>query len=430
MRPRLHFTPARGWMNDPNGLVHWRGTHHLFYQYNPAGIEFANQHWGHATSHDLVTWSERETALAPGQGGTAYDETACYSGCAVEVGDELALIYTGVAGGAELPCLAYAANDALSRFVKHPGNPIITAPPEPDATAFRDHCVWRDGRRWRQLVGGGTAALGGALFHYSAATLDRWDYEGVLTSAASSGLPGLVWECPDLLLEAAAHALVVSAILDHETQVPLWAVGEVAGGEFRVSRWGALDAGDRLYAPQSFRTSDGRRVMIGWVRTHLDPARGTQPWVGAMSLPREVTVDAAGVQVAPLRELARRRRPQEQCALAAFSRAVPDGASRTGAIELDESAGSVCSALIFRDAGGAELRVATTAFRERQGPLSVYWDCGIVEVFRGGASGVWTHLGLGPLTEVAVVHPPGRAGQVTVCTMVAECDERLAGSLL
>lgn len=417
-------------MNDPNGLVHWRGTHHMFYQHNPSDTAFTNQHWGHATSQDLMTWTEQAAVLVPGQGATDYDATACFSGCAVAVGSNLALMYTGVQGRAERPCLAVAADESLTRFVKHPDNPVIDGPPVPDATAFRDHCVWHDGGRWHQLVGGGTASLGGALFHYSGTTMARWDYDGMLTTAAQSGLPGVVWECPELIAGPQAQALSFSAILDPDNQVPLWAVGEDEGGSFRVSSWGRLDAGDRLYAPQSYPTADGRRIMIGWVRTHLDRAAPREPWVGAMSLPREVRVAPRGVHVTAAREVSAALRPESGSTLAAFSGAVPAAAVRTGALELDDAAASACSALAFRDARGGELRVAMTAFRERSGPLSVYWDCGIVEVFRGGASGVWTHLGLGPLTEVAVVHPPGRAGQVTVCTMVAECDERLAGSLL
>jgi hypothetical protein len=46
----LHYAPAKGWMNDPNGLIHDNGRHHLIYQYNPDGTEFTNQHWGHASS--------------------------------------------------------------------------------------------------------------------------------------------------------------------------------------------------------------------------------------------------------------------------------------------------------------------------------------------------------------------------------------------
>lgn len=79
-RPRFHFTAPTGWLNDPNGVGQWEGVHHLFYQYNPAGGFHGRIHWGHATSPDLIHWTDRPVALEPEPGP---DADGCWSGVLV-----------------------------------------------------------------------------------------------------------------------------------------------------------------------------------------------------------------------------------------------------------------------------------------------------------------------------------------------------------
>jgi beta-fructofuranosidase/levanase len=60
-RPQYHFTPPKNFMNDPNGLLYYKGIYHMFYQYNPDGASATS--WGHATSLDLTHWEQQPIAL-------------------------------------------------------------------------------------------------------------------------------------------------------------------------------------------------------------------------------------------------------------------------------------------------------------------------------------------------------------------------------
>jgi levanase/fructan beta-fructosidase len=81
-RGQYHFSPQDHWMNDPNGLLYHNGIYHLFFQYNPGGIQWGNMSWGHATSKDLTHWKEQPIALlARGYGGNVTE--MYFSGSAV-----------------------------------------------------------------------------------------------------------------------------------------------------------------------------------------------------------------------------------------------------------------------------------------------------------------------------------------------------------
>lgn len=75
-RPHFHFSPKKGWMNDPNGLYYKDGAYHLFFQYYPDGNKWGPMHWGHATSKDLVKWEEQKIALYPDELGYIFSGSA------------------------------------------------------------------------------------------------------------------------------------------------------------------------------------------------------------------------------------------------------------------------------------------------------------------------------------------------------------------
>ena len=127
LRPRFHFTSRTGWLNDPNGLIWYRGEYHLFYQHNPTGLPWGNMTWGHAVSRDLVRWSELPKVLFP-------DATTgtCFSGAAFidyrnqlgrKSGEEEVIVAFYLRTEIGL-CLAYS-NDRGRTFTDYEHNPVL-----------------------------------------------------------------------------------------------------------------------------------------------------------------------------------------------------------------------------------------------------------------------------------------------------------------
>lgn len=423
MRPRLHFTPRSGWMNDPNGLIHWRGRHHLFFQHNPHNTRFENLSWGHASSVDLISWQEHPLALRPGDGGTGYDADGCYSGCAVAIDDRVSLLYTGVRGDMQLPCLAHSSDPQLDTFKKDATNPVIAQrPPLPGVTDFRDHTLRHADGRWRQIVGGGTTDRGGCLFEYSSTDLLDWRFERVIADSTTIAIPGEVWECPDLFIVDGVTVLIVSAIHGPAHTV-WWATGNLVDGAFVADHRGRLDAGDRSYAPQSYWAADGRRLMFAWLRTHLDPHAHGASTLGAMSLPWVVTTRAGQIHIEPATEIRTARAQPHSRELLPGATVTEMSMPNLPAAEMEVETSTVHAlrnVTFFDDRAGETLTVdlhqlsdPASAGNDRE-PLRIFFDCGLVEIFHDGRVGTWSQLGLQTLSRVRIEHTPETAaGTIT-----------------
>lgn len=286
-RPRAHFTPETGWINDPLGLTLVEGRYHLFFQHVPDSTEWAPHcHWGHAVSDDLVTWEARPIALAPGDG----DDGAWSGSITVDAEGGALLYYTSV----EVPefgigrvRVARPADDSWDHWDK--GEVVVELPEQLDAVAFRDPFVFRDGGGWRMLVG--TSLRGGTAAAASFSSDDRisWTYDGLAAERSGEQVDpvwtGSLWECPQIFEIDGAQVLVTSVWEDDVLHYVAYAVGLYEDGRFVARQWHRLTYGDSYYAPSFFRDRDGLPGLIFWLRGPLDEDSG---WASALSVPHRL----------------------------------------------------------------------------------------------------------------------------------------------
>lgn len=304
MRPQFHFTPYQGWINDPNGLIEWKGRHQLFAQYNPDAPKWGPMHWAHAESTDAVHWRNLPVALYPPPPATSGDTSGIFSGTAVNDHGTLTTFYTiftdtGAHPGATPEKVGLATSTDGIHFTPYAGNPVIAGPPPDSEAGFRDPDVFRDPADglWKMVVGSGHAGHGRAQL-YSSPDLRTWTYVGVL--AEGDGSTGGMWECPNFFPLDGKWVLMVSANATDYAYV-----GTYDGTHFTPEKVSRVDAGPDVYAAQHYRDERGRDLLIGWMDFTVPKEVGRlDGWTGAETVTRRLFLRPDGtVGSRPIREL-------------------------------------------------------------------------------------------------------------------------------
>jgi len=303
-RPQYHFTPRRNWVNDPNGLVYFEGEYHLFYQYNPHGMDWGHMSWGHAVSADLVSWRELAVAIPE-------TDQMIFSGSVVVDWDNV----SGLGDGTAPPLLAFftafdearsiqsqhlaVSHDRGRSFSHYAGNPIIDL----NLADFRDPKVFyhAESEAWIMLV---ALARDHYVQFYRSQNLLDWTLAG---SFGPMGSTSGQWECPDLI-RLSVDADPLSGLWVLKVDVDVGIVDGGSGAQYFVGRFdghrftvdpdlgglsGALvDQGPDFYAAVTWSDLPPEQpspVWIGWQSNHQSgKAYPTHPWRGAMSAPREL----------------------------------------------------------------------------------------------------------------------------------------------
>jgi fructan beta-fructosidase len=320
-RPQLHFSPKAHWMNDPNGMVFYKGTYHLFFQYYPDSSVWGPMHWGHATSTDLVHWRQEPIALYPDSLGYIFSGSAVVdknntSGFGKKGQPPLVAIFTqhdpiGAKRNRndyQTQSIAYSLDNGRT-WTKYAQNPVIK---NPGITDFRDPKVswYEPAKTWIM-----TLAVKDKVFFYSSPDLKSWRLNSEFGHEA--GAHGGVWECPDLFAIDYQGRAVWVLIVNINPGGPnggsatQYFLGDFDGKKFTPStagtRW--LDYGPDEYAGVTWSNTGTRRIFLGWMSNWLyGQAVPTSPWRSATTLPRQLGLqrvkDSLYLTEQPVKELA------------------------------------------------------------------------------------------------------------------------------
>ena len=370
-RPAYHFSPAAHWMNDPNGMVYYQGTYHLFFQYYPGAMVWGPMHWGHATSTDLTSWKEQPIALFPDDLGYIFSGSAVIdkNNTAGFGKDAMVAIFThhdpkGEKAGSKTfqnQSLAYSL-DAGKTWTKYQGNPVLK---NPGITDFRDPKVsWNDvAQKWLM-----TLATKDRITFYSSPNLKDWTKESEF--GEKLGAHGGVWECPDLfplMLNGQTHWVLIVNINPggpNGGSATQYFVGSFDGHTFTPlndkTKW--ADYGPDDYAGVTWGNTAPRRIFLGWM-SNWDYANQvpTSPWRNAMTVPRELALQQVGAEIyltsQPVAEVARLVQPATTLSVAA-GKALPLPGKTGGKFELKLKAKPAESfSLAVANAKGEELTI-------------------------------------------------------------------------
>jgi len=284
LRPQVHFSTKRGWLNDANGMVYSGGQYHLYYQHDPFNWDGSGQkYWGHAVSSDMVNWQE----LTEGIYSHTYGDDV-WSGSAVidssntggfKSGTNDVIVASFYSTGRS-ECIAYSTNDGLN-FIDYSNNPVVV-------NNGRDpHMFWyAPSNYWVMAVF--DSDLGGVKF-YTTPDFHQWTYR--------SGIAGF-FECPDMF----------QLPVDGDTNNMLWELNDGSSGYMLGHFDGATftpitsklpgNSGSGFYASQTFTTmpsGDSRRVRIGWAIVYM----ANMPFNQMMFFPTELKLQtlSAGVRL-------------------------------------------------------------------------------------------------------------------------------------
>lgn len=306
---KFHLYPTKGLLNDPNGLIFFKGQYHVFYQWNPYACDHTYKEWGHFVSDDLKKWQRVETALKPSL--EDLDSAGIYSGTAFVHENQLYVFYTGnvrdTSGHSVKSSQMWAVSDDGIHFKK-----LGELFPHPNGFTkdVRDPMIWQGKNgHYFLILGAQHSNKVGDIIIYESIDFKKWSYRGSLIENQVLDVRGYMLECPNFIEVDGKQILMFSPQgLDadpknnryeniHNTGYVIGQFDEKSARFNVITDFKEVDHGFEFYAPQTMVAPDGRRIMWGWAgmmtpeREAAVPTIQNRKWVHVLSLPRELHVN-------------------------------------------------------------------------------------------------------------------------------------------
>ena len=268
-RPQIHFSPLRGWLNDPSGMIYFEGKWNLYY----ANTRFSNvmagpnNAWGHATSTDLLHWQEQPMFLSPVREKCSF----WTGGAAIDVANTTGLGQPGK------PAIVYSANngsnapnaftqcifistDGGMTCIRDPDMMYKPLPPEDSRRGggTRDPMIlwYAPQKKWVMVVFNQPPGGKRSFFFFESRNLKVWKETSVLED---------MYECPNLF----------QLPVDNDQNNKKWIIWG-SGTEYRIGKFDGnafIPDNEEKYktnygdfsASQVFANAPGGRIIqIGW----------------------------------------------------------------------------------------------------------------------------------------------------------------------
>ncbi|MFC5861599.1 glycoside hydrolase family 32 protein [Acidicapsa dinghuensis] len=382
-RPQFHFTVKRGWNNDVNGPIFYRGQYHLFWQAFPFGNNWDTgfMYWGHAVSKDLVHWRELAPALmldhlgSPWSGSSFVDHN--------NVGgwgkDALVLFYTAFDRHTkkQVQCIAYSTDNGVT-FTRYTGNPVLDTNREVGSNDTRDpHVFWYEPtHHWVMVL-----FEKDGLSIFTSNDLKQW--------TRKSHFKGL-YECPDLFeLPVDGDPHRTKWIL-HGGSVNYY-IGSFDGESFtpespelHYAEGKNLHGDDALYAAQSFaEMPDGRRIQMAWGRIKFEGMPFTQMMLFPTEFKLVTTQDGLRMRATPIAEIEKLHRTTKTLSsltLTDANRALNEAGSNPLDVSLNVAL-ATNDALSIRYNGNPIATIQSEELQSGSGSIEILIDKGVAEIF-------------------------------------------------